>query len=205
MDLSNLWPWSFTFYICVESLFDRLVERGQIESFRIKSNPKVFGYRCNFPVWKSPIPPWSKAAQAEQWEQELPNYSLYSVGFQLTLWVCAGTDSSVLAFPLGILGLLVQLPLFLAEQEEVGSIPQLTPCLAAEQEGTFVPSFLSGVNFYCGSDCSCHFLTLEGSQGQCPVCTAVIFSCSLFIQTHLQRDSNLSKRQELSWGCLSPP
>lgn len=54
MDLSNLWPWSFTFYVCVESLFDRLIVRGQIESFRIKSSPKVFGYRCNFPVWEKP-------------------------------------------------------------------------------------------------------------------------------------------------------
>lgn len=162
MDLSSLWPWSFTFYVCVESLFDRLVVRGQIETLRSKSNPKVFGHRGNFPVFgKSPIPPWSKAAQAEQWEQLLLNNSLYSVGFQLTLGGCAGTGSSGIP-PWNLFA--CPAPPFLAEQEEVGSVPQLTLCLADEQEGPFVPSFPLGVNFYCGNDCSCHLLILEGHR-----------------------------------------
>lgn len=151
MDLSSLWPWSFTFYVCVESLFDRLVVRGQIESFRIKSNPQVFGYRSNFPVWNQCLGKAQFHLDPKLLRQSSGSSCFLTIPF--ILWDfswprggCAGTDSSVLALPLGT-SLLVQLPPFLAEQEEVGSVPQLTLCLAAEQEGPFVPSFLSGVNF----------------------------------------------------------
>lgn len=58
MDLSNLWPWSF--YVCVESLFDRLDVRGQIESFTTKSTPKVFGYNFTGAIFQFGSNVWEK-------------------------------------------------------------------------------------------------------------------------------------------------
>lgn len=109
MDLSNLWPWSFTFYVCVESLFDRLVVGGQIESFRIKSTPKMFGCRCNCLIWTWCLGKEQFHLDPKLLRQSSGNRCFLTIPF--ILWDfswpcggCAGTDSSVLPFPLGISG-----------------------------------------------------------------------------------------------------
>lgn len=97
--LKPLRPWSFSFYFCVECLFDRLVLRGQIESFRIKlETSNIWLQLClqfgNSMWWKCN----SVLIQSMQSSYDRCIWSIYSVGF----FASGYSQESQDVFPVGI-------------------------------------------------------------------------------------------------------
>lgn len=186
--VDSAWEWTsqtfdlgvFTFYVCVESLFDRLVVRGQIESFRIKSNPKVFGYRWNFSsLGKAPSHLDPKLLRQSNGSSYFDLFSLFCgisadpVGGQTALSCHSLLESLEFACPApplpartggGWLNQSFNSPCVCLVSRRVHL------CLPFSQESTLLWQWLF-----------LPFLNPGGGHRVSPVCIAVIFSCAPFI------------------------